>query len=177
MGLGPHLSTSRCEIAAPGPHAWQMDGSLQIFAARTWCHYSTDKELLERVQTRFTRMINGLGHSTYMERLERLHLWTLEESRNRLDLIEVLKIIKGYTKCEISNFFILDNRCKGIWGHSVKLIKTRNNRDVLKFFFSRRVTECWNQLEQHVVDASSINSFKSHLQRIRETRMGFYGSR
>jgi len=50
----------------------------------------------------------------------------------------------------------------------------RNNRDALKFFFSRRVIERWNQLEQHVVDASSINSFKSSLQKIRETRMGFF---
>jgi len=44
----------------------------------------------------------------------------------------------------------------------------------MKFFFLRRVIERWNQLEQHVVDASSINSFKSHLQKIRETRMGFF---
>jgi len=28
-------------------------------------------------------------------------------------------------------------------------------------------------LEQHVVDAASVNSFKSHLQKIREIRMGF----
>jgi len=111
-------------------------------------------------------MINGMGHLSYMERLERLHLWTLEERRNRSNLIEVFKIIEGYSKCEISDFFILDNRCKDTWGHSVKLIKTRNKRDVLKFFFSRRVIEHWNQLEQRVVDASSINSFKSHLQRI-----------
>jgi len=40
--------------------------------------------------------------------MERLHLWTLEERRNRLDLIEVFKIIKGYSKCEISDFFIMD---------------------------------------------------------------------
>jgi len=46
----------------------------------------------------------------------------------------------------------------------------------MKFFFSRRVIQRWNQLERHVVDASSINSFKSHLQKIRETRMVFYGS-
>ena len=56
----------------------------------------------------------------------------------------------------------MDNRCKGTGGHSAKLIKMRNNRDALKFF-SRRVIERWNQLEQHVVDASSINSFKSNL--------------
>jgi len=129
-------------------------------------HYSKDKDLLERVQRRFTRMINGLGQLSYMERLERLNLWTLEERRNSSDLIELFKIIKGYTKCKISDFFILDNRCKGTRGHSVKLVKIRNNKDALKIFFSRRVIEQWNQLEQHMVDPSSINSFKSHLQKI-----------
>ena len=48
-------------------------------------------------------MINGLGHLSYMDRLERLHLWTSENKRNRSDLIEVFKIIKRYTKCEISD--------------------------------------------------------------------------
>ena len=90
-------------------------------------------------------MINGLGQLSYMERLERLNLWTLEDRRNRSDLIEVFKIIRGYMKCKISDFFILDNRCKGTQGHSVKLVKIRN-RDVLKFFFSRRVIERWNRL-------------------------------
>jgi len=83
----------------------------------------------------------------------------------------VLKTINGYTKCEISDFFILDNGCKGARSNCAKsrLIRTRNDRDLLIFIFSRRVIQRWNQLEQHVVDASSINSFKSHLQRIRET--------
>ena len=67
-------------------------------------------------------MIKGMDQLSYMERLERLHLWTLEERRNRSDLIEVFKIIKGYSKCEISDFFIMDNRCKGTRGHSAKLI-------------------------------------------------------
>jgi len=63
------------------------------------------------------------------------------------------------------DFFIMDNRCKDTRGHSAKLIKMRNNRDALKFFFSRRVIERWNQLEQYVVDASSINILKSNLQK------------
>jgi len=68
----------------------------------------------------------------------------------------------------------MDNRRKGTCGHSAELTKMRNNRDALKFFLSRSVIECWNQLEQHVVDAPSINSFKSNLQKIRETMMGFF---
>jgi len=32
----------------------------------------------------------------------------------------------------------------------------------------------WNQLDQRVVDASSINAFNGCLKKIRETRMGFF---
>jgi len=32
----------------------------------------------------------------------------------------------------------------------------------------------WNQLEQRVVDASSINAFEGWLNNIRETKMGFF---
>jgi len=37
--------------------------------------------------------------------------------------------------------------------------------------------ERWNELQQHVMDAVNIISFKNKFKRIRETRMGFfYGS-
>jgi len=55
-------------------------------------HYLKDKELLERVQHRFTRMFKYLRQRNYGERLQSLHLWTLEERRNRQDLIEVFKM-------------------------------------------------------------------------------------
>jgi len=32
----------------------------------------------------------------------------------------------------------------------------------------------WNQLDQEAVDATSINAFKSKLDRLRYTRMGFF---
>ena len=33
----------------------------------------------------------------------------------------------------------------------------------------------WNSLDQETVDVGSINSFKGRLDKIRKTRMGFYG--
>jgi len=81
-------------------------------------------------------------------------------------------MIRGYTKCEIGEFFILDQGCKGTRGHSAKLFKVRSNKEVMKHFYSRRVVERWNNLEQHVVDALNINSFKNKLKQIRETRKG-----
>lgn len=60
-------------------------------------HYSKDKILLERVQHRFTRIFPELQKMPYEDRLHRLKLWSLEERRNRADLIELFKIIKGFT--------------------------------------------------------------------------------
>ena len=55
--------------------------------------YQKDKILIEKVQHRFTRMIPGFSKLPYSERLKRLGLWSLEERRNRADLIEVFKIV------------------------------------------------------------------------------------
>ena len=53
-------------------------------------HYIKDKLLLEQVQHRFTRLLPGFRSLSYDERLHQLRLWTLEERRNRTDLIDVL---------------------------------------------------------------------------------------
>jgi len=42
-------------------------------------YYVKDKELIERIQHRFTKMIPEAKDLPYMERLHRLNLWTLEE--------------------------------------------------------------------------------------------------
>jgi len=58
-------------------------------------YYVKDKELLEKVQHRFTRMFPDLRNLPYLQRLEELKLWSLEDKRTRSDLIEVYKIING----------------------------------------------------------------------------------
>ena len=55
-------------------------------------YYQKDKHLLERIQHRFTRMMKQLP---YEERLGQLGLWSLEERRNRGDLLQVFKMFKG----------------------------------------------------------------------------------
>ena len=50
---------------------------------------------LEKMQRKFTRLINDIGTLTYGERLKSLTLTTLAERRMRGDLIEAFKIIRG----------------------------------------------------------------------------------
>ena len=69
-------------------------------------HYCKDKELIERVQRRFTRMIPDLKDLAYEQRLAKTK-WSLEDRRTRADLIEVYKIIHGLSTVRFSTFFEL----------------------------------------------------------------------
>ena len=67
-------------------------------------HYCKDKELIERVQRKFTRMIPDLKDLPYEQKFAKTNLWSLEDRRTRADLIEVYKIIHGLT-VRFSTFF------------------------------------------------------------------------
>jgi len=41
-------------------------------------------------------------------------------------------------------------------------------------FFSNRVIDRWNSLDEDTIDAPSLNCFKNRLNKIRCTRMGFF---
>ena len=70
-------------------------------------HYAKDKELLEKVQHWFTRLISGIKDLEYQDRLKLLGLLTLEEKRNRTDLVEMLKISKRMSAVPFEDFFDL----------------------------------------------------------------------
>jgi len=80
----------------------------------------------------------------------------------------------GLSWIRLNELFTLDDNIKGTKGHSWKLAKFWCTRDCCKYFFSNRVIIRWNQLNQRAVGASSIRAFKGCLNKIRETRIGFF---
>ena len=118
-------------------------------------YYVKDKKTLERIQHRFTKLIPGLQSLSYEERLERLGLWTLEEQRNRADLIEVFKMANNLSSIPLSTYFELytNGRTRG---HSLKLVKYRCMSEDRRHFFSERVINRWNKLEQDTVSVLSL---------------------
>ena len=63
-----------------------------------------DIEVLEKVQRRATRMVEGYRGMEYEERLKRIGLTTLEMRRERADLLEVFKILKGMEGLDRDHF-------------------------------------------------------------------------
>ena len=136
-------------------------------------HYSKDKAMLDRVQHRFTRLFPELRVMTYEARLKALKLWSLEERRNRADLIKVYKLMHGFTDIQESIYFqIATDSCTR--GHINKLVKSHCRTDARMCFFSLRVINCWNSLSQEIVNAPSVNAFKRHLKSQRQKKMGYF---
>jgi len=89
-----------------------------------------------------------------------LGLWTLEERRNKQDIVEVFKMYRGYSSVALQELFEIDTNSKRTRGHSCKLKKVRYTR--------------WNALDQSAADAPSINAFKQTLVKVRNNRMDFF---
>ena len=93
---------------------------------------AAEAKLLERVQGKATALVHGLKGLNAEERRKRLGLMTLEERRERGDLIEVFKILKGLTKIDPTEFWEVREARNG--ARLVKELATNGRRKRQSFF-------------------------------------------
>lgn len=135
------------------------------YAAQSWSPYlKKDIQVLEKVQRRATKLVPDLTQLPYEERCKRLGLQTLEDRRNRGDMIETYKLLHGYEDIPYAKFFQLNTN--NLRGHSLKLSRPEHWRTTLKGnWFTIRVIDKWNALPESVVTAPTIATFKSRYDR------------
>lgn len=123
---------------------------------------------LENIQKQFTRKICtrcNISFSSYEDRLEKLCLESLQERRIKTDLTFLYKIIHNYVDINFNTFFQINT----FSGHNLRRHKfhiERNkipNSQPLSNFFTYRVIKHWNDLPGDIVNAITLESFKSRL--------------
>jgi len=111
--------------------------------------YEKDRGRLGRVQRRATKMMRGLQHLPYKERLRELGLFSLENRRLRGDLIAAFQDLKGAYKQEGKQLFTrVDN--SRTRGNDLKLKEGRLRLDVRGKLLTERVVRCWKSCPERL---------------------------
>ena len=135
------------------------------YAQAVWApHLKKNINVIENVQRRATKLVDGLWNIPYPDRLERLCLPTLAFWRKVNDMVELYKNFHIYDRSSLSKAFQPQTRPSR--KHNFQLVP-RIPRDGVRgvqtnsFYF--RTVQPWNQLSEEIVNATTVNSFKELL--------------
>ena len=126
---------------------------------------------LDRVQNKATYLVKNLQGLSSEERREKLGLFQLEYRRLRGDLIEVYKIVHGFTNIDYNLLWEVRDSRNGPTLVKDQIGPTRvgHGRKLRESFFSYRVIKPWNWLTKDLKTAPSIDAFKRGLDALMDT--------
>ena len=92
---------------------------------------------------------------------------SLEDRRERGDLITLYKIVNGMEKMDKQDLVMMTEDQGRTRGHSKKIRKRQCVKDIGKNSFPHRTVEKWNELNEEVVTAPNVQNFKQKLDKWR----------
>ena len=126
-------------------------------------HYVKDRERLEGVQHRFTRMVPGLRDLGVWWKTEEAELADAEGEKQSLRFDWIVQDLQRIVDRSMELILSADDS-ERTRGHSRKLVKESFRLDVRKYFFSQGVLSRWNRLSEEVISAQSVDTFKRRLE-------------
>ena len=124
--------------------------------------YLGDLRLLEPLQRRWTREVDGLRHLDYISRLKTLGLYSIYGRLMRKDLIKMFKVICLGEPGPLRSMFVLSHNTRSR-GHRFKIVLPRSRTDVLRRNFSVRFVNVWNRLSHTTMNCTNVERFKFFL--------------
>lgn len=132
------------------------------YYAQFWApQLKKEKILLEGVQQAPTKMIKGLEHRLYEERLSNLGLFSLGKRSLRGDLINIYRYLKGCGRQMDKARFFSVVRTSRTRINGLKLKRRMFCTNMERSFFT--VMEHWNMLPRKVVESPSMEILKTCL--------------
>jgi ribonuclease P/MRP protein subunit RPP40 len=125
--------------------------------------------MLEKVQRRAINMVSNFKARNYKDKLLEAGMTSLEQRRERGDLIHIYRIMTGKDDVKSSTWFQLMTDREGgantgaAAGHLNVLKPDNSNSEVRRNFFSQRVVQSWNSLPDGVKMSLTVNQFKNSL--------------
>ena len=123
--------------------------------------------MIENVQKRATKLVDGLSDLDYPDRLRKLDLPTLLYRRSRGGMLELWKHFHSYDKVSLSNRFQPNKRTSRMHDFQLVWHKPKDSlRRIQTNSFYFRAIKTWNNFPREVVNAKDINTFKCLLDKM-----------
>ena len=105
-------------------------------------------------------MITGISKLPYYLRLRKCGLLSLQDRRKRADMLDIFKIINGYTDIDTKRIFELNHTSRP-GRHNKSILRHHSRLGARHQFFSKRVIKPWNTLPSDCVNSLTVNKFKT----------------
>ena len=134
------------------------------FAARLWnVGYLGDLRELEKVQKSWVKQTQGMEERQYEDCIKELGVYSV---RGRLLRGDLIKIWQAFHTPETGLLGLLDVQSHpATRSNGYKLAVPRMNTELRRRFWGVRCVERWNNLPADVVQAETVECFKSRLDR------------